>query len=407
MFQYLKNIDFILLLAVVGLIFLGLMALYSSSHPSLDAGFGNNYFLKQVIWILIGFGLIIILYFLPNRWIYASAYYFYGLSLFFLLLVIFVGKMGQGAERWLQIGPVSFQPSEFAKFATILAVAKFLSRDEANPNHIPDFLIASIFVVVPFALIIRQPDLGTSMVFLAISLPMFFWAGLKLSNLLLIAMPILIMLASFHFFTFLVLMLILVVYLVLSHRSKLILISNFLLNIVMGLLTPVLWNNLKPYQRNRIKIFLNPESDPRGAGYQIIQSKVAIGSGGGLGKGFMQGSQTQLRFLPEQHTDFIYAVVGEELGFLGALTGLTLFFVLLIRGVQIASMVKNKFNSIVAIGIVTVIAFHMIINIGMTIGLFPVTGLPLPFISYGGSAMVTNLVMIGILLNFYKNRYEY
>ncbi len=407
MFQYLKNIDFILLLAVVGLIFLGLMALYSSSHPSLDAGFGNNYFLKQFIWILIGFGLIIILYFLPNRWIYASAYYFYGLSLFFLLLVIFVGKMGQGAERWLQIGPVSFQPSEFAKFATILAVAKFLSRDEANPNHIPDFLIASIFVVVPFALIIRQPDLGTSMVFLAISLPMFFWAGLKLSNLLLIAMPILIMLASFHFFTFLVLMLILVVYLVLSHRSKLILISNFLLNIVMGLLTPVLWNNLKPYQRNRIKIFLNPESDPRGAGYQIIQSKVAIGSGGGLGKGFMQGSQTQLRFLPEQHTDFIYAVVGEELGFLGALTGLTLFFVLLIRGVQIASMVKNKFNSIVAIGIVTVIAFHMIINIGMTIGLFPVTGLPLPFISYGGSAMVTNLVMIGILLNFYKNRYEY
>ncbi|UCF64495.1 MAG: rod shape-determining protein RodA [bacterium] len=407
MFQYLKNIDFILLLAVVGLIFLGLMALYSSSHPSLDAGFGNNYFLKQVIWILIGFGLIIILYFLPNRWIYASAYYFYGLSLFFLLLVIFVGKMGQGAERWLQIGPVSFQPSEFAKFATILAVAKFLSRDEANPNHIPDFLIASIFVVVPFTMIIRQPDLGTSMVFLAISLPMFFWAGLKLSNLLLIAMPIFIILASFHFFTFLVLMLILVVYLVLSHRSKLILISNFLLNIVMGLLTPVLWNNLKPYQRNRIKIFLNPESDPRGAGYQIIQSKVAIGSGGGLGKGFMQGSQTQLRFLPEQHTDFIYAVVGEELGFLGALTGLTLFFVLLIRGVQIASMVKNKFNSIVAVGIVTVIAFHMIINIGMTIGLFPVTGLPLPFISYGGSAMVTNLVMIGILLNFYKNRYEY
>jgi len=407
MFQYLKSIDFILLLAVIGLIILGLLALYSSSHPSLDEGLGNNYFLKQVIWIFIGFGFIFVIYFLPNRWLYASAYYFYGFSLFLLLLVIFIGKMGQGAERWLQLGPLSFQPSEFAKLATILAVAKFLSRDEANLNHFRDFLIASFFVFVPFILIIRQPDLGTSMVFVAIALPMFFWAGLKLSNLFLIAMPILIMLASFHFFTFLVLMVILVVYLVLSHRSKLILISNFLLNIVMGLLTPVLWNHLKPYQRNRIKIFLNPESDPRGAGYQIIQSKVAIGSGGGMGKGFMQGSQTQLRFLPEQHTDFIYAVVGEELGFLGALTGLTLFFVLLIRGVQIASMVKNRFNSIVAIGIVTVIAFHMIINIGMTIGLFPVTGLPLPFISYGGSAMVTNMVMIGILLNFYKNRYEY
>ena len=175
----------------------------------------------------------------------------------------------------------------------------------------------------------------------------------------------------------------------------------------MGLLTPVLWNHLKPYQKNRIKIFLNPEADPRGAGYQIIQSKVAIGSGGGLGKGFMQGSQTQLRFLPEQHTDFIYAVIGEEFGFLGALLGLILFFLLLIRGVKIATMVRNRFNSIVAIGIVTIIAFHTIINLGMTVGLLPVTGLPLPFISYGGSSLLTNMIMVGILLNYYKNRYEY
>ena len=202
-------------------------------------------------------------------------------------------------------------------------------------------------------------------------------------------------------------MVILVAYLVFSHRTKLILISSFLLNIAMGLLTPVLWNHLKPYQRDRIKIFLNPEADPRGAGYQTIQSKVAIGSGGGMGKGFMQGSQTQLRFLPEQHTDFIYAVIGEEFGFVGALSGLILYFILLIRGVQIASLVRSKFNSIVAIGIVTLIAFHMIINIGMTVGLLPVTGLPLPFVSYGGSALVTNMVMIGILLNFYRNRYEY
>ena len=407
MFQYLKNIDFVLLLSVIGLILLGLLALYSSSHSSLDEGLNNNYFLKQVLWIVVGFGLALVIYFLPNRLIFASAYYLYGLSLLLLLLVIFVGKMGQGAERWLQVGPISVQPSEIAKLATILAVAKFLSKDEIDSNQLRDFLIAASFVIVPFALIIRQPDLGTSMVFVAITLPMFYWSGLKLSNLFLIAMPILIMLASFHFLTFLLLMLILVVYLILSHRTKLVLISNFILNIAMGLLTPVLWNHLKPYQRNRIKIFLNPEADPRGAGYQIIQSKVAIGSGGGMGKGFLQGSQTQLRFLPEQHTDFIFAVVGEEFGFLGALSGLILFFVLLIRGVQIAAVVKNKFNSIVAIGIVTVIGFHMIINIGMTIGLFPVTGLPLPFISYGGSAMVTNLAMIGILLNFYKNRYEY
>lgn len=407
MFQYLKNVDFALILSLVGLIVLGLFTLYSSSHTTVEGGLGSNFFLKQLIWVIIGFGAIIIIFFMPNRWIFASAYYLYGISLFFLILVIFFGKTGQGAERWLQVGPISFQPSEFAKLASILAVARFVSRDEVNLNTAKDFLFASLFIVVPFIVIVRQPDLGTSMVFVAIALPMLYWAGLKLSNLFLIAMPILIMLASFNFFTFLLLMVILVAYLVFSHRTKLILISSFLLNIAMGLLTPVLWNHLKPYQRDRIKIFLNPEADPRGAGYQTIQSKVAIGSGGGMGKGFMQGSQTQLRFLPEQHTDFIYAVIGEEFGFVGALSGLILYFILLIRGVQIASLVRSKFNSIVAIGIVTVIAFHMIINIGMTVGLLPVTGLPLPFVSYGGSALVTNMVMIGILLNFYRNRYEY
>ncbi|MCK5455348.1 MAG: rod shape-determining protein RodA [Calditrichia bacterium] len=407
MFQSLKNVDFALILSLVGLIVLGLFTLYSSSHTTVEGGLGSNFFLKQLIWVIIGFGAIIIIFFMPNRWIFASAYYLYGISLFFLILVIFFVKTGQGAERWLQVGPISFQPSEFAKLASILAVARFVSRDEVNLNTAKDFLFASLFIVVPFIVIVRQPDLGTSMVFVAIALPMLYWAGLKLSNLFLIAMPILIMLASFNFFTFLLLMVILVAYLVFSHRTKLTLISNFLLNIAMGLLTPVLWNHLQPYQRDRIKIFLNPEADPRGAGYQIIQSKVAIGSGGGMGKGFMQGSQTQLRFLPEQHTDFIYAVIGEEFGFVGALSGLILYFILLIRGVQIASLVRSKFNSIVAIGIVTLIAFHMIINIGMTVGLLPVTGLPLPFVSYGGSALVTNMVMIGILLNFYRNRYEY
>ena len=407
MFQYLKNVDFALILSLVGLIVLGLFTLYSSSHTTVEGDLGSNFFLKQLIWVIIGFGAIIIIFFMPNRWIFASAYYLYGISLFFLILVIFFGKTGQGAERWLQVGPISFQPSEFAKLASILAVARFVSRDEVNLNTAKDFLFASLFIVVPFIVIVRQPDLGTSMVFVAIALPMLYWAGLKPSNLFLIAMPILVMLASFNFFTFLLLMVILVAYLVFSHRTKLILISSFLLNIAMGLLTPVLWNHLKPYQRDRIKIFLNPEADPRGAGYQIIQSKVAIGSGGGMGKGFMQGSQTQLRFLPEQHTDFIYAVIGEEFGFVGALSGLILYFILLIRGVQIASLVRSKFNSIVAIGIVTLIAFHMIINIGMTVGLLPVTGLPLPFVSYGGSALVTNMVMIGILLNFYRNRYEY
>jgi rod shape determining protein RodA len=286
-------------------------------------------------------------------------------------------------------------------------VAKFISKEEVDLNSVKEFFLATLFILIPFILIIRQPDLGTAMVFGALALPMFFWAGLKLGNLFLILMPFLVMLASFQFFTFLILMVILVIYLFYTRRSKIVIISHFLINVFMGLITPVLWSNLKPYQRNRIKVFVNPEADPQGAGYQIIQSKVAIGSGGGFGKGFMEGSQTQLRFLPEQHTDFIYAVIGEEFGFIGIMFGLILFFTLLIRGIQIAGFVRNRFNSIVSIGIVTVLSFHVVVNIGMTIGLLPVTGLPLPFISYGGSALLTAMIMIGILLNFYNNRYEY
>jgi rod shape determining protein RodA len=324
-----------------------------------------------------------------------------------LFLIFFIGKVGLGAERWLQLGPFSFQPSELAKLASVLAVARYISHEGTDLNNPKYFLIAGSFLVIPFAMIIRQPDLGTSMVFLAMALPMFYWAGLQLSNLLLIIVPFFVMLASFSFSTFLILMILLVGYLIYSRRTKIVFITVFLTNIIMGLLTPVLWNHLKPYQQNRIKIFLNPESDPRGAGYQIIQSKVAIGSGGSLGKGFMQGSQTQLRFLPEQHTDFIFAVIAEEFGFLGALTGLILFLILIIRNIQIAAMVRNKFNSIVIIGITTIIFFHVSVNLGMAVGLLPVTGLPLPFISYGGSSLVTNMIMIGIVLNFYKNRFEY
>jgi rod shape determining protein RodA len=407
MLDYFKKIDVTLVVSLFGLLILGLLALYSTSYTQLTDEASVDYFFKQSIWILLGILVLIGLYFMPNRWIFASSYYLYFLSVIMLVLVIFIGKLGQGAERWLQLGAISIQPSEFAKLATILAVAKYISREDVKLNTVKDFFIASMILIIPFVLILRQPDLGTAVVFAAFALPMFYWGDLKFNNLILILMPILVMLASFQFYSFLILMILFIFYLIVSQRSQLIIIINFIINIIMGLLTPVLWNNLKPYQRNRIQIFLNPEADPQGAGYQIIQSKVAIGSGGMTGKGFMEGSQTQLRFLPEQHTDFIYAVVGEEFGFLGAILGLGLFFILLMRGIKIASQVKNKYNSIVAIGIFTVIAFHITINIGMTVGILPVTGLPLPFLSYGGSSMLTNMAMIGILLNFYKNRYEY
>jgi rod shape determining protein RodA len=402
-----QKIDYVLLISVLGLLAIGLLALYSSSNTGAMEGNGINYFFKQLVWIGIGLALMMTIVFIPNKLIYESAYILYGVSLFLLVIVMFFGSVGQGAERWLRFGPLYIQPSEIAKLTTILAVARFISQDKVNLNSFKDFIIATSFILAPFIFIVRQPDLGTAMVFGALALPMFYWAGLKGSNLILILTPFLVMLASFQFYTFLILMILLVLYLAYTRKSKTVSIVNFLANISMGLLTPVLWNHLKSYQRNRIKIFLNPEADPKGAGYQIIQSKVAIGSGGFTGKGFLQGSQTQLRFLPEQHTDFIFAVIGEEFGFLGVLIGLIFFFIFLMRGIFIATIVKSRFNSTVAIGIVTVLAFHVIVNIGMTIGLFPVTGLPLPFLSYGGSALLTNMVMAGILLNFYKNRYEY
>ncbi|MFZ0390428.1 MAG: rod shape-determining protein RodA [Calditrichia bacterium] len=402
-----KRLDFTILLSVLGLVGMGLVALYSSSFTAMSEGVGTNYFYKQMIWSMLGTGIMIIIYFIPNRLIFESAYLLYAVSLLLLVLVIFFGKVGLGAERWIRLGPLVVQPSEIAKLSTILALARYISREKMDLNHLQDFFLASLIVFFPFILIVQQPDLGTSMVILALALPMYYWGGLKGGNLALIMTPVVIIFASFQFYAFLIIMILLVGYLIYSQRSKFVIVFNFFANIIMGLITPFLWNHLKPYQQNRIKVFLNPEADPRGAGYQIIQSKVAIGSGGFSGKGFMQGSQTQLRFLPEQHTDFIFAVVGEEFGFVGILAGLVLFYLFLMRGVKLATVLKSRFNQLVTIGIVTVIGFHVVVNIGMTIGLLPVTGLPLPFMSYGGSALLTNMAMVGILLNFYRNRYEY
>ena len=194
------------------------------------------------------------------------------------------------------------------------------------------------------------------------------------------------------------------VVLVFSRRKPAILVAVFLLNIVVGIMTPYLWNQLRPYQQKRILTFVNPEQDPKGAGYQIIQSQVAIGSGGVWGKGYLNGSQTHLRFLPAQHTDFIFSVIGEEFGFTGISIVMFLFLILILRLIHLASLIREQFESMIVIGITTIITFHTLINVGMTIGMAPVTGLPLPFLSYGGSALVANLLMMGIVLNISRNK---
>lgn len=406
--RWFQKADVMVIISVAGMLLMGFLALYSTSASIPQSARGLDYFTSQLVWVFVGLIALLVCFFVPPR-IYADySYVIYGITLVLLLVVLLINSGGTGARRWLSLGFINVQPSELAKIAVLLAAANYLSNSNIDLNRFKNFfVVTALFFIPAFLLVLRQPDLGTAMVFLVIILPVFYWAGLKGGNVFLYIAPLFVLMSSFNFYFFLIAMLIIVAYLYFSKRSLLTGMAVFLINIFVGLITPVLWNNLREYQQQRIKIFLTPEADPLGAGYQIIQSKVAIGAGGFFGKGFLNGSQTQLRFLPEQHTDFIFAVVGEEFGFLGVFIGLLLFSIFLVNAVKIANMQRSKFNSIVCIGIATLIGFHMMVNIGMTIGLLPVTGLPLPFVSYGGSAMVINLSMVGLLLNFYRHRYEY
>ncbi|HHJ51565.1 MAG TPA: rod shape-determining protein RodA [Caldithrix abyssi] len=396
----LSKIDFILLSIVILLSIAGLLALYSATNTTQSQG----YFLRQVMVLTIGFSLLFVTTFTPLKIILRLSYLFYGISIFLLVLVFFFGVIGYGAERWLYLGPVKLQPSEPAKIATVLAVARYLSRPEVDINRFKHLAVVLGFILVPFLLIARQPDLGTSLVFLAMIIPVLFWAGLNWFALFVLIAPLITAIVAFNAVAFTIWMILIMVILFFSGRKILVLATIFILHVFVGIATPKMWDQLRPYQKQRILTFANPEQDPRGSGYQIIQSKVAIGSGGLWGKGFLKGSQTQLRFLPAQHTDFIFSVIGEEWGFMGVATIMALFFLLLVYLLYLATVVKSPFSSISLIGIMVILFFHIFVNIGMTVGLAPVTGLPLPFISYGGSFLLTTLFMIGLAMNFSANR---
>ncbi len=401
--EKLKKIDLNILLSLSILITVGLMALHSAT---LAAGGAEVWFRKQLVWIGMGTVLMLVVYLVPLEFIFKLAPPLYVISLILLVIVKIAGVTGLGATRWIRLGFFNFQPSELAKIAVLLLLGKFYYYEKRNPNNLANFFVAAALVLVPFFLILIEPDLGTSLVLLALLLPVLHWAGLRWITLFSILSPGFIMFASFNLIAFFIVILFILMVLYLSRQKTILLIAVFTVNILVGLITPQLWNSLKPYQQNRIKVFLKPEIDPRGAGYQIIQSKVAIGSGGFRGKGWHKGTQVQLRFLPEQHTDFIMAVVGEEFGFAGNLLVLLAFAYLLIRILYVAANVKNRANRLLCVGIFIIFFFHIVVNVGMTIGLMPVTGLPLPFLSYGGSAMMLNFILIGLVLNAWFSRYN-
>jgi rod shape determining protein RodA len=300
------------------------------------------------------------------------------------------------------------QPSEFAKITTALALATYLSRSNVSLLNMRDLITAASIVMLPVALIMMQPDFGTAVIYLGMFFPVLYWGGASRFILLSLIAPGAVALAALFGTTpFLITVLVFGVLLYLTKDNRVLAAVVFSAMVLVGISVQFIYDGLKPYQQKRIASFLDPNADPLGAGYNILQSKVAIGSGGLFGKGYLHGTQTQLNFIPEQWTDFIFCVPGEEFGFAGAATVLLLFAYLLFRCVTLSSTVKSTYASYVSMAIGGILASHVFINIGMSLGLLPVIGVPLPFLSYGGSALLAGMIMVGILMNLYANRKEY
>ena len=324
----------------------------------------------------------------------------YGVTVISLIAVRLIGTTALGAQRWISIGPLNVQPSEFAKIAAILLVAAVLSR---HPVERPVDLLRPLGVIaIPWLLVFIQPDLGTSLVFGALMLTMLYWSGMPFEWVVLLLSPLATALISGLLPWALVIWIPLMA--VLSYKAlpwrRLAVIITLAIHGLMALITPWLWmNGLKDYQRDRLVLFLDPSQDPLGGGYHLLQSTVGIGAGGWFGTGLLQGQLTKLRFIPEQHTDFIFSALGEETGFIGCLLVVLGFALLMGRLLQIARNARSDFESLVVVGIGTMLMFQVVVNIFMTIGLGPITGIPLPFLSYGRSAMVVNFLCLGLCLS--------
>jgi rod shape determining protein RodA len=325
-----------------------------------------------------------------------------------LVSVLLLGKTVSGSTSWFNLGAFRLQPSEFTKITTVLALAAYLSRSDVSLQNLRHLAVVAGIVALPVTLIMIQPDTGTAMIYGVMFLPFLYWAGASSFVLLAIMAPLVAAVtALFGTTAFLIAVIVLGALIWVTKEHRIVAAVVFSVTVLVGISVQSIYSGLKPYQQKRIDTFLDPNADPLGAGYNVLQSKVAIGSGGLFGKGYLRGTQTQLNFIPEQWTDFIFCVPGEEFGFIGASVVLLLFLVLLARGVWLGSAMKNRFGSYVAIGLTAVFGAHIIINIGMALGLLPVVGVPLPFLSYGGSSLLTNMTMVGVLLNLYANRKEY
>ncbi|MDD5680599.1 MAG: rod shape-determining protein RodA [Candidatus Omnitrophica bacterium] len=358
--NYRKDFDPFLIILPLIIVVASFLFLYSASHGLYEPG-GTNFAFRQLVWLAASVVILIILVNIDFRRVLDWSYLYYAIIAVILLLLLLVGGARMGAKRWFTIGWLAFQPSEFAKIVLIMTLAFYLGNNRHSIRSIKGLLMPFLFTGIFFLLVIKEPDLGSALILLAILFVMLLVSGMPFKYL-------------------------------------------FGLIAAGAASSPVLWHFLKDYQKRRLLVFVNPNMDPLGAGYTIIQSKIAIGSGGLFGRGWMGGTQNQLNFLPESHTDFIFAVVGEEWGFAGSLFLIFLFAFLISRVLSVAERTNDFYGKLVIIGVAGMLSFQVLVNIAMTIGLMPVVGIPLPFVSYGGSSLMINFIALALVINIDMHR---
>lgn len=356
------NFDWRYVATILAIVSLGVLSLYSITGS--QSARGVPLYTKQAMWVVVGCGAFFAMLMVNYHKITRVAYIVYGVALVLLVLVLLVGRTSHGAQRWIPLGPFAFQPSEFAKLALILVLARYFAS-APRTGWLPCVIIPGLMMAPGLLLILRQPDLGSGLSYLSIYVGMLLLVGIR------------------------------------SKALNLILLFSLML---FPFVWEVVWGALHEYQRERIVTFVDPSYDTGGRGYHALQSRIAIGSGELTGKGLHGGTQSQLNFLPEGHTDFIFAVFAEEWGFLGVLAILGLFCILMMLAMEIAIKAKDVLGTLIAGGVISMVVFSMVINIGMTVGMFPIVGIPLPMMSYGGSAIVITMASLGLLLNVKRGR---
>ncbi|WP_448588671.1 FtsW/RodA/SpoVE family cell cycle protein [Thermodesulfobium sp.] len=403
MFQRLKGIiaiiDFKLFLMVTALIIWGIVNIYSVTYSNNFLTGGNKYIfvIKQFVWYLISVFLMLFFSYIGERRIFENSKKIYFIGIFILLFTVVFGQVALGSRRWLSLGPFSFQPSEFLKLLIAIHLSKIFSSQ--NKAYIIIFSSA-IYSIIPFIIVSLQPDLGTALSILFLWFVGFLFYGFD-SIIYLVFFAILISFFVYFLKLLLVVLVPLMFYIFMRLRkNKLTLILILFLTVLSGISGPIGWNSLHTYQKERLLSFVNPFQDPTGAGYHIIQSQAAVVSGGLFGKGFLNGAHTQLHFIPEQHTDFIFSAIVEEWGLVGGFLTLLLEFLIVLRILKIGFEIKGYLGYFCILW-AFLLSFHTFVNVGMVLGIMPVTGIPLPFVSYGGTFLMTNFIALGLISSIY------